>query len=807
MRSIVALCLFLLSLCPAAAKPPNVLFIAVDDLRPELACYGTRAITPNIDALAGRGVRFDRAYCNQAVCGASRVSLMTGLYPERTGERSYHVTDWRKRHPDVVTMNQHFGDAGYQTVGLGKIYHGTGGAGVDIENWDEWIRVKASGYASEESLASLAASRRAGSKRPKGPSTEAPDVEDEFYPDGAHAKVAAEQIGELAAGEEPFFLAVGFTKPHLPFVAPQKYWDLYQRDSFELPANLGFPPGYPEYARNKGAGELRAYSDCPKEGTPADFPDAYNRLLLHGYHACVSYMDAQLGIVLEALEKSGAADNTIIVFWADHGWKLGEHTSWCKHTNFEVDARVPLIVRVPGVTDGAASSGSLVELIDLYPTLCDLAGIGKPAHLQGRSFARLLAEPEAPHRDSAYSSYPHGAGKEIGNVVGHSIRTGAYRYTEWWKVGSDEVVAASATNLESDPGELTNLLPGAPALSQILSMKLHARVAAARSDYKPELIYSLDDRPTPQCHASTIAETADGVVAAWFGGKREKATDVGIWFSRHRGGHWSRPVELVDGSEGEEKEFPCWNPVLHQVEGGPLMLFSKVGPTPSSWWGMLITSDDQGESWSEPRRLGEDAAIGNLLGPVKNKPLVLADGKTLICPSSSEHDGWRVHFELTPDLGKTWSVIGPINDGKEFAAIQPSILQHGDGRLQVLCRSQQGVVASAFSGDGGRTWGPLTATDLPNPNAGTDAVTLADGRHILVFNPTTRKSVGRGELAVAISDDGESWHRIATLEKERGEFSYPAVIQTSDGNIHITYTYQRRSIKHVVLSPPRRGRD
>ena len=801
MRPIAALFL-LLSICPATAKPPNVLFIAVDDLRPELGCYGTRALTPNIDALAASGLKFDRAYCNQAVCGASRVSLMTGLYPGRTGERSFHVTDWRKRHADVVTLNQHFGAGGYQTVGLGKIYHGSGGAGVDPDNWDQWIAVKAAGYALDESLASLAASRRAGNKRPKGPSTEAAEVGDEVYPDGARARVAVEQIQTLAARDQPFFLAVGFTKPHLPFVAPQKYWDLYERDSFGLPPNLGYPPGYPDYARNKGAGELRAYSDCPKGGTPADFPDDYNRLLLHGYHACVSYMDAQVGKVLEALEKSGEADNTVVVFWADHGWKLGDHSSWCKHTNFEVDARVPLIVRAPGVTTAGTSSESLVELIDLYPTLCDLAGIGRPPHLQGRSFAGVLADPRLAHRDSAYSSYPHNAGKEIGNVIGHSIRTGAYRYTEWWKVGSDEVVAAAATNLESDPGELTNLLPGAPELKHILSLKLHARVAAARSNYQAELIYGLADRPTPQCHASTIAETEGGVVAAWFGGEREKATDVGIWFSRLRDGHWSRPVELVDGSEGEEKEFPCWNPVLYQVGDGPLMLFYKVGPSPSSWWGMLITSDDGGESWSEPRRLGEDPAIGNLLGPVKNKPVMLADGKTLLCPSSSEHDGWRVHFELTRDLGKTWSVIGPINDGKEFGAIQPSILLHGDRKLQVLCRSRQDVITTARSDDNGETWSAMRATQVPNPNAGTDAVTLADGRHLLVFNPTTRNSGGRGELAVAISEDGESWNRIATLEKEKGEFSYPAVIQASDGKVHITYTYQRRSIKHVVLSPP-----
>ena len=535
----------------ASAAQPNVLFIAVDDLRPELASYGTRAITPNLDKLAASGLQFDRAYCNQAVCGASRVSLMTSLYPERTGERSYHVTDWRKRHADVVTLNQHFKQSGFETVGLGKIYHGTGGAGVDEENWDRWIKIKSKPYLNPLSLALLAKSIADGDKRPKGPSTEAADVPDEAYADGMRAEIAVEQLQKFATRDKPFFLAVGFTKPHLPFNAPQKYWDLYERKSFEMPANSTIPPGYPVYASNKNAGELRAYSDCPKEGLPADFPEAYNKKLIHGYHACVSYMDAQVGKVLDALEKSGQADNTIVVFWADHGWKLGEHSSWCKHTNFEIDTRVPLIVRAPGKTKPGSKTKSLVELVDIYPTLCDLTGLQKPHHLQGKSFVDVLTRPQEAHRDSAYSSYAHNAGKEIGKIVGHSIRTGAYRYTEWWKVGSDKVVGAAATNLDSNPGETENLLSaGAPELKQILSMKLHARVAAARSEFSAELIYPLNDRPTPQCHASTIAETTDGIVAAWFGGKREKATDVGIWFAKQRDGKWSKPVELVDGSEG-----------------------------------------------------------------------------------------------------------------------------------------------------------------------------------------------------------------------------------------------------------------
>ncbi len=321
-----------------------------------------------------------------------------------------------------------------------------------------------------------------------------------------------------------------------------------------------------------------------------------------------------------------------------------------------------------------------------------------------------------------------------------------------------------------------------------------------------ELIYSLDNKPTPECHASTIVETQSGLIAAWFAGKEEGNSDVGIRVARHDGTKWLESVEVVNGAEGEDKDYPCWNPVLFQPKQGPLLLFYKVGPSPRQWWGMLVISDDDGKTWSRPRKLGKNDKLGsnsNLIGPVKNKPVQLEDG-SILCPSSTEHGGWRVHFELTTDLGRTWQVIGPINDGKEFGAIQPSILTYPDGRMQVLCRSRQSVITQSFSNDGGKTWSKMTATKLPNPNAGTDAVTLRDGRQLLVYNHTIRNGSfpsGRNMLNVAISQDGKNWKPILTLEKARGEYSYPAVIQASDGKVHITYTYQRRSVKHVVLDP------
>ena len=323
-----------------------------------------------------------------------------------------------------------------------------------------------------------------------------------------------------------------------------------------------------------------------------------------------------------------------------------------------------------------------------------------------------------------------------------------------------------------------------------------------------ELIYSLDERPTTECHASTIAEIPGGMIAAWFGGTEERHPDVGIWTSFFENGEWSEPVEVVNGVQNDTLRYPTWNPVLFKPTNGPLMLFYKVGPSPMEWWGMLMTSEDNGRTWSEPQKLGNNDAIGHLLGPVKNKPIELKDG-TILCPSSTEieegdKDKWMVHFELTKDLGKTWSVIGPINDGIEFSAIQPSILQYEDGKMQILCRTRQRVVAQSWSTDNGKTWSKMTATELPNPNAGTDAVTLNDGRQLLVYNHAINDGEypkGREILNVAISNDGSKWTPVMTLEQLEGEFSYPAVIQSSDGLVHITYTYQRNSIKHAIIDP------
>ncbi|MFK5924321.1 MAG: exo-alpha-sialidase [Verrucomicrobiota bacterium] len=305
----------------------------------------------------------------------------------------------------------------------------------------------------------------------------------------------------------------------------------------------------------------------------------------------------------------------------------------------------------------------------------------------------------------------------------------------------------------------------------------------------------------PQCHASSICKTSRGLVATWFGGKKEGAQDVGIWVSYHDGANWSAPKEVANGIQYQGKQYPCWNPVLYQPAGdAPTLLFFKVGPSPSKWWGEMMVSYDRGRTWRERRRLPE-----GIDGPVRCKPVMLADGKTLLCGSSTEYDGWTVHFELTKDLGKTWQRIGPINKKDEFTAIQPTILQHQDGKLQVLCRSKRSGITTSRSDDQGKTWSPMEKTGLPNPNAGVDVVNLADGRFLMIYNHLGSGKTGwgrRGLLNLAISKDGKEWRKVAVLEQEeKAEFSYPAIIQTKDGQVHISYTWKRQRIKHVVIDP------
>lgn len=305
-----------------------------------------------------------------------------------------------------------------------------------------------------------------------------------------------------------------------------------------------------------------------------------------------------------------------------------------------------------------------------------------------------------------------------------------------------------------------------------------------------------DNPPFAECHASTIEEVSSNrFMVSAFGGTEEKDPDVVIWLSATENGKWGSPIKIADGVMNDSLRYPTWNPVLFKATSAKLFLFYKVGPTPRDWWGMVRTSDDHGVSWNEPYRLPD-----GILGPIKNKPIQLADG-TILAPSSTEvatadEPIWKAHIEKSTDQGKTWELI-PIDPTTEFNVIQPSILRYPNNKLQVLCRSREDAVMQAFSNDKGNSWGPFTKTKLPNPSAGTDALTLKNGWQLVVYNPTVE---GRNKLNVAISKDGKKWTDALILEnEEKGEFSYPAIIQAADNKIHITYTYNRVNVKHVIL--------
>ena len=312
---------------------------------------------------------------------------------------------------------------------------------------------------------------------------------------------------------------------------------------------------------------------------------------------------------------------------------------------------------------------------------------------------------------------------------------------------------------------------------------------------RSEFIY--ETAPFPSCHASTIAETDSGLIVAWFGGTQEKARDVGIWVSRYEHEKWTPPVEVADGVQADGSRFPCWNPVLFVVKNGPLILFYKVGPDPEKWWGVKKLSTDDGKTWSKAERLPD-----GILGPVKNKPVTLKDG-TILASSSveNERDEWRIHFERSGDGGKTWTrTPDVVAESGKINAIQPSVLFHGDDRLQAVGRTESGRIFEVWSDDLGKTWGKMTLTKLLNPDSGTDAVTLADGRQLLVYNPSL---ISRTPLSVAISNDGKAWKSVLDLEKDPGEYSYPAVIQSRDGLVHVVYTWKRKKIKHAVIDGKR----
>ena len=479
-----------------AVKPmnkPNVLFIAVDDLRTALACYGDgNAKTPQIDRLAARGMVFQRAYCQQAVCNPSRASLMTGLRPDtiavwdlkshfrhelpaRLGELPQFCggTHFRGAKPDVVTLPEYFRRHGYLARSVGKIYHGSP-LTQDPQSWSDDAILNVVWKSADYLLPENQAPEAQGWPGHKMAATEAADVADNAYGDGKVADAACKLMAEF--GAEPFFLAVGFRKPHLPFSAPKRYWDLYDRAAISPPENAEKPLGIPDFAWHNSR-ELRGYADIPDSGP---IPDDLVRKLRHGYYACVSYMDAQVGKLLDALEQRGLRENTVVVLWGDHGYHLGEKALWCKTTNYELDTRAPLIISAPGMASGACDA--LVEFVDIYPTLLDCCGLPQRDDLEGISMSPLLRQPKQPWKTAAFSQFPRPwAYRGEPEVMGYSMRTESYRYTEWQDFGSGAALERELYDHSISRAESANLVERAEYRQTVadLSRKLRAGWKAA----------------------------------------------------------------------------------------------------------------------------------------------------------------------------------------------------------------------------------------------------------------------------------------------------------------------------------------
>jgi arylsulfatase A-like enzyme len=443
----------------AAAEPKlNVLFIAVDDLRPELGCYGAAQMkTPNIDRLASRGMLFERAYCQVAVCNPSRNSLLSGCRPDTT--RIFNnQTFLRPNMADVVTLPQHFKNNGWHTMSLGKIFHHSEREpGDDPQSWSEPSWYHGEPYRSwftKESLDYVkklrALPKEQQPKALRAAPFEAANEPDDVYPDGQTAAKAIETLQRFKGMEKPFFLGVGFAKPHLPFTCPQKYWDMYPADTIQSPDNDHPPKGVPAPALHNEY-ELRTYGTVPAEGRVSR-EMALN--LIRGYRACVSFMDAQVGRVLEELDRLGMREKTIVILWGDHGYHLGENGLFTKMTNFELGARAPMIVSLPGQKTAGQRTRALVELVDVYPTLAELCGLTKPAHLEGTSFAPLLEKPDLAWKTAAFSQYLR-PGKE--SFMGRSMRTDRWRYTEWTSSVTKAVAGKELYDEQADPKENVNL--------------------------------------------------------------------------------------------------------------------------------------------------------------------------------------------------------------------------------------------------------------------------------------------------------------------------------------------------------------
>jgi sialidase-1 len=837
-----------------SAERPNVLLIAIDDLRPELGCYGVGQVkSPNIDAFAKTALVAGRAYCQQAVCNPSRTSLMTGQRPDSIGVVSNHV-HFRDKQPNVVTLPQHFRQHGYHAQAIGKVYHGVFPDGASKTVWDtmgdppSWsapaIRFGPRYYYTESGVAQ-AKQAFLSSYRPKnpaaddwtkklvfGPMTEAPDVPDETLYDGKVASSAVQFLNEHATSNtasslQPFFLAVGFIKPHSPFVAPKKYWDMYDPAEIDLAANPNYPENAPTLAGH-GSHEIRRYTDQPNKGA---FSEENRRRLKHGYYSCISYIDAQVGRVLAALEKKKLSDNTIVVLFGDHGWHLGEHDLWGKTTNFELDTRAPLIIRHPKMKSAGSTSQSLVEFVDIYPTLAELAGIPHPARTDGKSFAALLDNFAASTKSAAFSQYPRG------KLMGYSMRTDRYRYTEWIDKSTRQVATRELYDHESDPRETINVADKKEFATAVAQLSKQLAGGEGWQTASNVAVYERGDGVENQFgyRIPALSVTKHGSLLAFcerrIGLHDHAQNDVVVRRSTDSGKSWSDTTVIAD--EGGDS---LNDPLAVVLQSGRILVRYKRYPKgvharnsshtvmaepgydgPKNVRIYLAHSDDDGKTWTKPREVTRQIRRPNAIavgspgtaiqltqGPNKGRIVFpnyevynLGDGKRSMANSASYSD----------DNGETWKLSDPIDEGGVPGfGNEAQVVELAGGAVLMSSRSHTGgsFRQIAVSLDGGATWGAhRQADDLLTPACMSSIIRYRwptkETPGVLFHSlPSTSRSRSNGAIMVSY-DEGKTWHRSRVIVP--GAFAYSSLSVLSNGDIGCLYEASGyRSIRFMRLS-------
>jgi len=828
-------CLLLLvpSLANAADSRPNVLFIAADDLRVELGCYGQSHVrSPHIDELASHGTLFTHAYCQQTVCNPSRASLLTGLRPD-TLQIWDLPTHFRTHRPDAVTLPQMFMQQGYVSQCVGKIFHNF--------RQDEW-----KGDPASWSVPAVLHYNNHGNDKPQingelPPDlatltpAECRDVPDNAYFDGRVADAAVTAMRDLKQRGEPFFLAVGFWKPHTPFNAPKKYWDLYDRDTIPVPDNLAGPTDATEFTLTSDRFDGRAHPDQLRE-------------LHHAHLACISYMDAQLGRVLGELDQLGLRENTIIVFWSDHGLHVGEHGLEKKTTAFELDAHVPLIIAAPG-REGAQRTDALVELIDLYPTLADLCGLTPPAGLEGVSLAPLLSDPDATVKDAALTqttrpNYPKL--NEPIDVMGYSLRTPRYRYIEWRDFKTGAVRERELYDEEHDPGEMTNLASRADqsqTLDELAAQLERVRPkaggsAGSRTAYpdpvsNPDAPLMLTGKWVPDDPG-----TIDFAKLPKIPSQHVVVTDVraanGVsqhnYLAHHAGKFWlmwsdgpgkedrvGQRVKFTTSDDGLAWSEPEWMTPIPPGSGPDSPHYGTRTDKGLRWisrgfWqrdGELyaLVSLDEAAGFFGPSlalhafRLEQDGQTWTDIGPIADDtinnfpPQLLPSGEWMMSRRKHDYRQTGAHFLVggTKAIDQ-WESFPVFGTAEELAAEEPQWWTLPDGNLMALFRDNRKSrrVYRSFSTDNGRTWSTPIRTNFPDATSKLYGLRLTDGRYALISNPNPAR---RDPLAIALSTDGLVFSKLAWLFGGR-RIDYPHALE-HDGHLLVAFNGDKQTIEVV----------